>query len=413
MRAALLLLLLLTGGVAGAAVARSIGAIDTTTTAGNERYLQPYLPDLAEYRDSSIGRLLVAIADLVDVVPTWLEDLLVPLVLPGSTLTIPLDLTVPLELPAGHGGKIPLPGNFTLVSVSFDDLDDIKALRPGALLPGGNFTWGGVAALRQTTLSVQARLFALGHPVSVNATVLLQSPSLQFSMIAAFNRSKLCEAWGSVMRSSVGCALWPLFVHEEQSGRTGQTRSGLNITSLSLNVSDFNATLNVSGLDAPGLNELLSVELTALIERVKLQVLKSLPAVSTAVASAATGALTKQLPHVQAKCSPLVKTTTALPQLGAPLVPLSRGVMALLPSSVQLLNVSRVCVSNNGAFLLKYQLNDCSTDITGPQTHEFPIDQSSCLEVSAGLPGVTAGDVLRVRAQAVAGVNHPENVACH
>jgi len=166
-------------------------------------------------------------------------------------------------LPAGHGGKIPLPGNFTLVSVSFDDLDDIKALRPGALLPGGNFTWGGVAALRQTTISVQARLFALGHPVSVNATVLLQSPSLQFSLIAAFNRSKLCEVWGSVMRSSVGCALWPLFVHEEQSGRTGLTRSGLNITSLWLNVSDSNATLNISWLGAPGLNELVSAVLTA------------------------------------------------------------------------------------------------------------------------------------------------------
>ena len=215
------------------------------------------------------------------------------------------------------------------------------------------------------------------------------------------------------MRSSVGCALWPLFVHEEQSGRTGLTQSGLNITSLSLNVSDFNATLNVSGLGAPALNELLSAELTALIERVKLQVLKSLPAASAAIASAATGALTKQLPHVQAKCSPLVGNTTAVPQLGAPLVPLSRGSMALLPSSVQLLNVSRVCVSNNGAFLLKYQLNDCSTDITGPQTHEFPVDQSSCLEVSAGLPGVTAGDVLRVRAQAVAGVNYPVNVARH
>ena len=107
----LLLLLLLevaTGGTAGAAagvLARPTAPIDPATTAENERYLEPYLSGLAEYRDSPIGRLLVAIADLVDVVPTWLEDLLVPLVLPDSNLTIPLDLTIPLQLPAGHGGR--------------------------------------------------------------------------------------------------------------------------------------------------------------------------------------------------------------------------------------------------------------------------------------------------------------------
>ena len=393
-------LVLLLAGTAAALAA----PIDPAVTAAHEQYLQPYLPGLAEYRDSAIGKLLIAIADLVDVVPTWLEDLLVPLVLPGSNLTIPLNATVPLELPAGHSGKIPLPGNFTLVSLSFDDLNEIKALRPGALLPGGNFTWGGVAALAQTTLSVRARLYALGHRVDVDATVLLQSPSLQFSLIAAFNRSKLCEAWGSVMRSSLGCALWPLFMDVESDSGGHPARSGLNVTSLSLNVSDFNATLNVSGLGSPVLNELLSAELTALIERVKPQVLKSLPSVSAALANAATAALAKQLPHVQAQCQPLVRTTSAPPPvLASP----ARSPVSL-SSSTQVLNVSRVCVSNNGAFLLKYQLNDCPTDSTGPQTHAFPIDQSSCLEVGAGLPGVHAGDVLRVRAQAVAGVLGPE-----
>eukprot|EP01052_Picozoa_sp_SAG31_P046613 SAG31_NODE_8984_length_1353_cov_1.165869_2_plen_194_part_00 len=146
--------------------------IDPATTAANERYLQPFLPGLAEYRNSEVGRLLVDIAELVDVVPSWLEDLLVPMLLPGSALTIPLNATLQLKLPFGER-TIPLPANFTLASITLDDLNEIKSLRPAELLPGGNFTWAGIAALRQTAVTLEVRLTVLQHPVNVRASVLL------------------------------------------------------------------------------------------------------------------------------------------------------------------------------------------------------------------------------------------------
>ena len=315
--------------------------VDPATTAANEQYLQPFLGGLAEYRNSAVGKLLVAIADLVDVVPAWLEDLLIPLLLPGSSLTIPLNTTVQLKLPVGHRGSIPLPANFTLASVTLDDLDEIKSLRPAELLPGGNFTWAGIAALKQTTVSVEASLNVLGHPVAVLATVPMVDPAVQFSVVAAFNQSKLCTVWGPVLRSSLGCALWPIFLDRSKAV------SGLNITALNLSISDFNATLNISssGL-GPEAEQLLRYELDRLLVQLKPQIIGALPALSAAVATAGSAALLKQLPSLQAQCQPPV-ASASLEKLGSRAATGSGAATGL-----QLLNASRVCVSNSGAFLL-------------------------------------------------------------
>jgi hypothetical protein len=115
--------------------------------------------------------------------------------------------------------------------------------------------------------------------------------------------------------------------------------------------------------------------------------------------------LVAQLPALQAQCQPMLKQRTIVAGTDA-------DADADLDASVGggggqlvLLNVSRVCVSNNGGFLLKYQLNDCPSDLSGPLTREYPIDQSMCVDVSTALPGVKIGDVIRVRPLAVAGVH--------
>ena len=50
---------------------------DPGFTAANEQYLEPFLADLAEYRQTTVGKELINLANLVDILPTWLEDLLV------------------------------------------------------------------------------------------------------------------------------------------------------------------------------------------------------------------------------------------------------------------------------------------------------------------------------------------------
>merc|ERR1719498_1065571 len=91
------------------------------------------------------------LADLVDILPTWLIDTFIPLILPGSTLTVPI---------AGHpwfhpfdkpfrpsikifGFKIPLPMTLEVESIKLDDLNKFKSLKPLKLLDSGRFTWAG------------------------------------------------------------------------------------------------------------------------------------------------------------------------------------------------------------------------------------------------------------------------------
>ena len=188
-----------------------------------------------------------------------------PLIVPGSVATIPLNVDIPIDLPLGRW-KIPLPAHFTLESITLDDLNKFKTLRPAKLL-NGNFTWGGDVALRETTATLDGKLVVLGKVVNVTAAVLLSSPSLHFETIVAFNRTKLCEVWGLVMKSSASCALWPMMLRPSSSG--------LNVTSLKVNLTDFAFNLTVSGLGP--LDKLLQQELTAVVHKLKPKILATLP----------------------------------------------------------------------------------------------------------------------------------------
>eukprot|EP01052_Picozoa_sp_SAG31_P046612 SAG31_NODE_8984_length_1353_cov_1.165869_1_plen_137_part_10 len=134
---------------------------------------------------------------------------------------------------------------------------------------------------------------------------------MQFSLVAAFNRSKLCTVWGAVLRSSLSCALWPLFVDDTVGA------SGLNITDFSLNVSDFNATLNISSGLAPEVERLLAHELNNVLEQLKPDIIGALPSLSAVLASAGSAAILAQLPFVQTQCQPPLVSTSIVQQTDA------------------------------------------------------------------------------------------------
>ena len=355
-----------------------VSGFDPGFTAANEQYLAPYLDELAIYSQYQPGKELIDLAKLVDVLPAWLEDLLVPIFLPGDTLTLPLDVEIPIKIPVGSI-KIPLPAKFTLSSVTVNDLNKFKELKPAKFL-NGNFTWGGDVQLKETTVGMTAKLVVLGHDVDVNVSVLLVTPSLHFETIAAFNRTRICEVWGKVMQSSASCAVWPMMLRQDQG------ISGLNVTSLRVNITDFTFNMTVSGLGP--LNKDLQTELTKIVNDQKPDIIASLPSLDQKLAGIATSGVVGALPGLQKGCDPPVLRPTDV-----------------LSDDLNVLNVSKVCVSNNAGFVLKWQYQNCPARAASDETPGFDIDQSRCMDIGEALPQTQTADAMRVRVHAVAGLH--------
>jgi len=346
------------------------------------QYLSPFLDELSIYSQSAVGKELIDLARLVDIVPASIEDKIIARFIPGSTLTLPMNLDFPLHIPVGHW-KIPLPAHFTLINITLSDLDDFKTLHPARFL-SGNFTWGGDLALRELPVTLRGKMVVLGKEVSFDATAQLAAPSLHFELIAAFNRTKLCEVWGSVMDSSPSCLLWPMMVQPEED------ISGLNVTSLRVNVSDFTFNLTVSGLGS-FLNDELGKQLTSIVNKNKANIIAMLPSLDARMAGVATSGILETLPKLQSQCHPSVLQPDTI--VGG--------------SQLDVLNVSRVCLSNNAAFVLKWSYFNCPSLFETDETPGFDVDQSKCMDVSSAMStsSVEEGDPIRARAHAVAGIH--------
>ena len=85
-------------------------ATSPAATAANEEYLRPYLAGLAIARKSSLGKDIIDLADLVDLVPTSIDNLVVEHLLPGSQFTVSINELVPLHIKKWGwlGNSIPL-----------------------------------------------------------------------------------------------------------------------------------------------------------------------------------------------------------------------------------------------------------------------------------------------------------------
>jgi hypothetical protein len=341
----------------------------------NETYLEPYLNDLVDYRESAVGKQYIMLADLVDALPTFLVDLFIPLLIPGSTLTIPVNIEIPFEIP----GKVPLPLNITVKNVTLKDLNEFKKLLPLKLVDHGKFTWHSLIEMDELDIDVAATLELLGQNLDVNIAMPLKNASIDLKTIVAFDRTKLCSVWGHVMTSSLECAVWPLSNYESDGV------SGVNMTDLTISIDDFDFQMELVGMNSTALQSMLDQLKDSLLE-VKPTILSNLPGnISQSIRSLANDAFLHSIPKFQRE-----HPCEADPQL----------------APADIVNVSRMCISNNAAFVLKWLSHDCPAHFVSSSTSGYDVDQTRCMDMTEAFPGAVEGDILRVQTHAVAGLHH-------
>lgn len=344
---------------------------DPTPLSDSEWYLEPYLGELVQYRDNPVLEKYIAIANLVDALPTWIENLIFRIILPHSTLTIPVNDVIPLKIPIGNL-SIPLPGHFTIKTVTLTDLNKFKTLEPIKLMPDTKFTYGGHISMKKTTISVETELVVMGKVVTATFTLPLAKPDLQYSLIAAFDRTRLCDLWGEVMESSPSCAVWPMFV-DEAAGI-----SGFNLTSFTFSVSDFDFQIDVHGLG--GMDDELKQELATVMDMMRPGIIANLPGfISASIRSQANiwavGGIADM--HRKSPCS----------------------IDTLRPA----INVSQVCFLNNAGLHLKWAFHNCPAHQVSHQTDPYPRQLYECRNVRDLFPDIVPGQIIRVATEAVHG----------
>jgi hypothetical protein len=343
-----------------------------------EQYLAPYVNDLVNYRESAQGRRYIFLSNVVDAIPTWIEDLFIPLFIPHSTLTIPINEKIQLSLPSSFHPKIPLPASFTLVSVTLKDLNKFKQLRPMKLLDASMFSWKTDLAMSEVALDVLLRLEVLGKSVDVTVSVQATNPALHSLLIAAWDRTKMCETWGHLLQSSSHCAVWPMFLDMVKGV------AGFKFVEFSASVSDFHFSLHVSGLDDDK-GVILQNDLTELLNQKKPTLLSDMPG----------------------PISLFMKTLFNLFFLnGVDKMHKEQPCPAAQWQKVdEFVDVSRVCIVNNGGFAIKFAFHECPQHLYHEASGVFPADVKVCKDVSEIYPNAVKGDTLRAATVAVAGLH--------
>lgn len=324
------------------------------------------------------------LANLVDILPTWLIDDVIPLVLPGSSLTVPIaghswfhpfDKPIRPSIPLGPF-NVPLPVTFEVEDIAVADLNKFTALKPLKLLDSSRFTWAGSIASQEMAITLPLKLSVLGYKIGVTVKMDVSQIAIDYTAIIAFNRTRTCEVWGKVMQSSATCAVWPMS-HHESAGV-----SGLNITDLRVNVTDFTFGMDVTGIGP--LNTYLQEFLTAFLQKEKPNIISNLPGkLSVAIRNMANLGALHGLPAFQEKY-PCISPTVA---------------------GQNATDVSRICISNNGGYALKWKSHNCPAHLTSEYTPAYAIDQSKCMDMKTVFPDVVEGQILRAGTLAIAGLH--------
>merc|ERR1712190_129113 len=91
-------------------------------------------------------------------------------------------------------------------------------------------------------ITVDLALTVFGHKIGLKLDIDVANVVIDYTAVIALNRTRTCDIWGENMRSSATCAVWPIS-HQESAGV-----SGLNVTGLMINVSDFTFGMDVTGI---------------------------------------------------------------------------------------------------------------------------------------------------------------------
>jgi len=359
----------------------SLSAHDDAALTEAEEYLEPYLEDLVVFRDNPIAKRFITLANLVDVVPTWLVDLFVPLIIPDSTLDLAMKVDLPIPDPTGtFDGIPPTIAHLQINRASLSNLNEFKKLKPIKFMDNTRFTWAGEITWKeeaQTQLQLGAKLVvAEAFDVGLNISVTVKNPRIDFAAVMAFDREKMCNVWGHVLQSSLGCAMSAMFVN------THDRVSGVRLASLGLQASDFSVdSIEVAHLPK-SMHKFVDDMLKTFIEQNKALILEHMSdKVSEGALKAINGAIFDEIKAIQKFYPCELDSVTPVPQ------------------------ASRVCFSNNAAFVMKWGYANCPTHEVSLSTKPFPIGQSECLDVQDIWPDAQAGQVLRATTEAVAGMH--------
>jgi len=213
--------------------------------------------------------------------------------------------------------------------------------------------------------------------VDVNLTFTVNDPAVDFAAIVAFDREKMCGVWGHVLQSSLGCAVWPLFVNTD----TGV--SGVNFSHLVLHASDFSLeSLDIGGLPFD-LGDKVSKFISKAIEDKKPSILENMSgSVSEQARKAGNVGMLAELPafHRYYPCS----------------------IDELEPKHV---DVSTVCFTNRAAFAMNWGYANCPTHKVSHSSKTFPVGQTQCMRVQDIWSDAKEGQVLRSQVEAIAGLH--------
>jgi len=335
----------------------------------DEQYLAPYSDELVHWRQSEIPALsrIVALTKIVDFVPTWLMNTFIPLFLPAGK-TMDLNLAVTLH-------DMPFVGDIDLVAqnVTLLHLGALQNVQIG-LAPDGEFTWHAALMLEDLSIHASALMSLYGIPFNTSVGFSLTNLSIDVAGIVAFNRTRICDVWGDTFMSSLSCIAWPVL--------EGDGVLGLKMTSLELNLLDFQLDMNLSNPDCADGCKPIHDQLVAIVDEMKPGLLANLSTQYSQMAlEMGNNALKTYIPklHADSPCT--------VDQL-APVV-----------------NVSRACITNNGGYTLGFGYHDCPAKTLSPLTSRYPIDQSRCVDVQDVLPHVAEGEVIRVTTDVAAGLD--------
>eukprot|EP01062_Namystynia_karyoxenos_P083841 TRINITY_DN973_c0_g2_i1.p1 TRINITY_DN973_c0_g2~~TRINITY_DN973_c0_g2_i1.p1 ORF type:complete len:725 (+),score=241.63 TRINITY_DN973_c0_g2_i1:81-2177(+) len=453
--------------------------VPSVSVAASEAYLAPYRSQIATWsRHGKFARL----GRMVDMTPARVIDLMASILFRHGKVTVPINASIPLRLPAGLGNA-----TLTLGTVEVGGVDSFTTLKPFDLESG--LTWRMRAAMKRLSIAARARLTLAegstvhglppGGALTLQVSIPTKGVSVDASVIVALNSSRLCEldAGGAQPNASIPCAAWPIV----SAAGPNTIVSGLNVTRLSVSLADLDMT--VSGLGA-GLDGVVNGAIAEVLTTYKPALLRALPnglseAVKDAADEAAYYAVAREQrrhPCADGAGAPAVSRVCVLNQvLGAiswrfrdcgagaeskgsgdfvtggkrcmdvgSLTP-PGGVVRVLTDAVlgkrQLaaealrsdpaaaseavyscrgvsldykckldsvtptggaLKVSKICVANDAAFVLKWHATDRRTKAATPSSGDYATDQTRCMELST-IPGVAEGDAVEATVHAVLG----------
>jgi hypothetical protein len=277
-------------------------------------------------------------------------------------------------------GIPPSLAHLELTHISINELSEFKKLKPVKFQDGTRFTWKGHVIWKDgaaVKLDIGAKLVILGKGEwPVNVTMTVDAPGIDFGVIAAFDREKMCDVWGHVFQSSAGCLAHPMFLD------THKGVSGLKLSELTLHANDF----SLDELSMPhlpfGLEKFVENYLKTMLEEKKPEILANLTtSVSAAARNAANEGILLEIAAFQKY------------------YPCDMDAVAPVPE------VSEVCFNNNAAFAMKWGYANCPTHEVALSSSTFPIDKTECKAVTDIWPDAQPGQILRGTTEAIAGLH--------